>query len=119
MDKKEQEEITLFLKSLLEDRIKIKKVMFDFELWGIYIDSKDDLEAGKMLREYVNLCRSRQPEKAKPETFQSREALKGMAHAYSQRKSYADRTSKRRKKGQPKEAKEPEESEDLTDENPF
>lgn len=112
MDKNEEEEITLFLKSLLEDRIKIKKVMFDFELWGIYIENKDDLEAGKMLREYVNLCRSRQPEKANPETFQSREALKGMSHAYCHRKSYADRANKRKKKGKNKETEE-------TDETPF
>ena len=85
MTPKEQEEITLFLSSLLEDRIAIKWVSFNFELWSLSIANKNDEETGRMFREYVELCMSRQPENKEPETFQSREALKNLAHAYSQK----------------------------------
>ena len=89
MDKKEQDEIALFLATLLEDRIKIKQVMFDFDLWALSIANKDDQETGRMFREFVELCRTRQPETKKPETFSSRQALKALAHANAQRQSFA------------------------------
>lgn len=127
----EQEEIKSFLKSFLEDRISIKWVSFNFDLWALAISHKDDAETGRIFREYVNLCRDRQPESKQPETFASREALKGLAHAYAKKQekrkgAYAmHKKANHNIKGEPKAkpklklsitAPQPE---DFTDENPF
>ena len=95
MDVNEQQEIALFLKASLEERIKIKHVMFDFDLWALAIAQKDDKETGRIFREFVELCRGRQPETKEPETFSSRQALKGLSNAYANRKKKQESAFKR------------------------